>query len=182
MRSSPRTRARPLFSERRSSMAPPGSATRSTTSRAKVSAGFQVAVRPPSDRRTGRGWSMGGLDAGAPGGLPLADGGRAPAAHADPGGESETMAEVTCARCGETRDGLPFAPFNNELGQRIHAGDLPGLLGRVAQAADDADQPLRPERARPEAKQFLYEQTEKFLFATGETEQVDTSKQGTIQW
>jgi len=33
----------------------------------------------------------------------------------------------------------------------------------------------------PEAKKFLTEQTERFLYG-GETEDVDTSKQGTISW
>jgi Fe-S cluster biosynthesis and repair protein YggX len=33
----------------------------------------------------------------------------------------------------------------------------------------------------PEAKRFLMEQTESFLFGGG-AEQVDTSKQGTITW
>jgi len=33
----------------------------------------------------------------------------------------------------------------------------------------------------PEAKQFLTEQTERFLFGGG-AEEVDTSKQGTISW
>ena len=31
------------------------------------------------------------------------------------------MAEVTCVRCGQTKPGLAFAPFNNELGKRLHA-------------------------------------------------------------
>ena len=31
------------------------------------------------------------------------------------------MADVTCVRCGETKPGLAFAPFNNELGKRLHA-------------------------------------------------------------
>ena len=34
----------------------------------------------------------------------------------------------------------------------------------------------------PEAKKMLTENLEKFLFSTGDTEQVDTSKQGTINW
>jgi Fe-S cluster biosynthesis and repair protein YggX len=33
----------------------------------------------------------------------------------------------------------------------------------------------------PEAKKFLTEQTERFLYG-GDTEDVDTSKQGTISW
>lgn len=30
------------------------------------------------------------------------------------------MAEVTCIRCGETREGLDRPPYADELGRRIH--------------------------------------------------------------
>ncbi len=92
------------------------------------------------------------------------------------------MADVTCARCGQTRAGLPFAPFNNDLGKRIHAQicnecwqqwlkQQTMLINHYGLNVRDA-----------EAKQFLYDQTDKFLFGTGDADQVDTSKQGTIQW
>lgn len=91
------------------------------------------------------------------------------------------MPDVTCARCGQTREPLPFPPFNNDLGKRIH-----GSICKVCW-----DQWLKQQTMLinhyglnvrdPEAKKFLMENTEKFLFG-GETEQVDTSKQGTIQW
>jgi Fe-S cluster biosynthesis and repair protein YggX len=28
------------------------------------------------------------------------------------------MTHITCARCGETRDKMPFQPFQNDLGRR----------------------------------------------------------------
>ena len=34
----------------------------------------------------------------------------------------------------------------------------------------------------PDAKKFLMENMEKHLFRTGDAEEVDTSKQGTISW
>ena len=92
------------------------------------------------------------------------------------------MAEVTCARCGEQREGLSFAPFNNALGKRIHAEVCrvcwDAWLKQQTMLINHYGLNLR----EAEAKQFLYEQTEKFLFGTGDTEEVDTSKQGTIQW
>jgi Fe-S cluster biosynthesis and repair protein YggX len=92
------------------------------------------------------------------------------------------MAELTCARCGETREGLPFAPFNNELGARIHA-EICGVcwqewLRQQTMLINHYGLNLR----EPDAKTFLYEQTEAFLLGTGRTEEVDTSKQGTIEW
>jgi Fe-S cluster biosynthesis and repair protein YggX len=103
-------------------------------------------------------------------------------AEAGPNQEGRPMADVTCARCGQTRAGLPYAPFNNDLGKRIQAEicnvcwqewlkQQTMLINHYGLNVRDA-----------EAKQFLYEQTDKFLFGTGEADQVDTSKQGTIQW
>lgn len=92
------------------------------------------------------------------------------------------MSEVKCTRCGEQHAQLPYAPFNNELGKKIHA--------EICQTC--WQQWLRQQTALinhyglnvrdPDAKKFLLENTEKFLFQTGETDQVDTSKQGTISW
>ena len=92
------------------------------------------------------------------------------------------MADIQCARCGQTRAAVPFAPFNNELGKRIHSeicqvcwGEWlrrqTALINHYGLNVRDAD-----------AKRFLLEQTEGFLFGSGETDEVDTSKQGTISW
>ena len=92
------------------------------------------------------------------------------------------MADVTCARCGETRAGMPFAPFNNDLGKRIHASVCQECwalwLKQQTMLINHNGLNVRD----PEAKAFLYDQTEKFLFRSGDAEEVDTSKQGTIQW
>ena len=93
-----------------------------------------------------------------------------------------TMADVTCTRCAQTRAGLPYAPFNNDLGKRIQ-GEICNVcwqewLKQQTMLINHYGLNLRD----AEAKKFLFEQTEKFLFQTGETDQVDISKQGTIQW
>ncbi len=92
------------------------------------------------------------------------------------------MAQIQCSRCGKEGDTLPFQPFNNDLGKRIHAE-----ICRTCW-----DEWLRRQTAlinhyglnvrEPDAKKFLMENTEAFLFGGGETEKVDTTKQGTIQW
>jgi Fe-S cluster biosynthesis and repair protein YggX len=92
------------------------------------------------------------------------------------------MADVTCVRCGQTRAGLPYAPFNNDLGKRIQ-GEICNVcwqewLKQQTMLINHYGLNVRD----AEAKTFLYEQTDKFLFGTGEADQVDTSKQGTIQW
>jgi Fe-S cluster biosynthesis and repair protein YggX len=92
------------------------------------------------------------------------------------------MPDLQCTRCGETRPGLPYAPLNNDLGRRVQneicqvcwgewLRHQTMLINHYGLNVRDAD-----------AKKFLSENLEKYLFDTGEAEEVDTSKRGTIQW
>jgi Fe-S cluster biosynthesis and repair protein YggX len=92
------------------------------------------------------------------------------------------MADVTCVRCGQTRGGLPFAPFNNDLGRRIHTGICQTCWSEWLQHQTMLINHYGLNLQDPDARKLLLENTEKFLFGTGEADQVDTSKQGTIQW
>lgn len=92
------------------------------------------------------------------------------------------MADITCARCGKTRAQLARLPLRNELGQRV--------FDSICQVCWDEWLQFQTAlinhhgldvRDRP-AKEFLMANMEAFLFGRGETEQIDTSKQGTIQW
>ncbi len=89
---------------------------------------------------------------------------------------------VQCAKLGKEAEGLDFPPLPGELGKRIYEG-----ISKEAWQAWLKQQTMLINHyglnvRDPEAKQFLTENTEKFLFGTGETEQVDTSKKGTISW
>jgi len=92
------------------------------------------------------------------------------------------MADVTCVRCGQTKPGLAFAPFNNELGKRLHAEVCQDCwsvwLQRQTALINHYGLNLRD----PDARKFLADQTQEFFFGSGESEGVDTSKQGTISW
>jgi Fe-S cluster biosynthesis and repair protein YggX len=92
------------------------------------------------------------------------------------------MPTVQCARCGEERGPLPFKPFNNELGDRILAQICQQCWGEWLRHQTMLINHYGLNLQDPDARKFLLENTEKFLFGTGEAEQVDTSKQGTIQW
>jgi len=92
------------------------------------------------------------------------------------------MAEITCVRCNQTRAGLAKPPLRNELGERVFAG--------VCQVC--WDQWLKFQTAlinhhgldvrdKP-AREFLMANMEAFFFGKGETEEIDTSKQGSVQW
>ena len=90
------------------------------------------------------------------------------------------MPDIQCARCGKQDAQLPFAPLNNDLGKRVHAEICQTcwaewlkyqtmLINHYGLNVRDAD-----------AKKLLMANMEKFLFSTGEADEVDTSKQGTI--
>jgi Fe-S cluster biosynthesis and repair protein YggX len=92
------------------------------------------------------------------------------------------MADIQCVRCGQTRAQIAFAPFNNDLGKRIHAEICQECWAQWLKQQTMLINHYGLNVRDTEARKFLTEQTEKFLFGTGETDQVDTTKQGTIQW
>jgi Fe-S cluster biosynthesis and repair protein YggX len=92
------------------------------------------------------------------------------------------MADIKCVRCGQTRGQIAFAPFNNDLGKRIHAEICQVCWAEWLKQQTMLINHYGLNVREPDARKFLTEQTEKFLFGTGETDQVDTTKQGTIQW
>ena len=92
------------------------------------------------------------------------------------------MIEITCARCGRMGEQLSRPPLRNELGERVHAS-----ICRTCW-----DQWLRYQtalinhngldvREKP-AREFLAANMEAFLFRTGDAQEIDTSKQGSISW
>jgi Fe-S cluster biosynthesis and repair protein YggX len=92
------------------------------------------------------------------------------------------MAEITCSRCGNTAPQLSRAPLRNELGERILASICQNCWDQWLKyqtalinhnGLDVRDKP---------AREFLTANMEAFLFKTGQTESIDTSQQGKINW
>lgn len=92
------------------------------------------------------------------------------------------MTEITCVRCGQEGPQLERPPFRNELGERVH--------NSICQRC--WDQWLRQQTAlinhygldvrdKP-AREMLMANMEAFLFGAGEGDEIDTSKQGSINW
>lgn len=92
------------------------------------------------------------------------------------------MPDITCTRCAQERPAIAFAPFRSPLGERIHAEICQVCWGEWLKHQTMLINHYGLNVRDPEAKKFLTENTEKFLFGTGEAEEVDTSKQGTISW
>lgn len=92
------------------------------------------------------------------------------------------MPDVTCARCGKDGPRMAKAPLRNELGQRVFENVCQDCWDQWLKfqtalinhhGLDVRDQP---------ARDFLMAQMEGFFFATRSTEEIDTTKQGTISW
>jgi Fe-S cluster biosynthesis and repair protein YggX len=92
------------------------------------------------------------------------------------------MPDIQCTRCGETRPAQPFAPFNSDFGRRIHAEICQECWGQWLRQQTMLINHYGLNVRDPDARKFLLENTEKFLFGSGDTEDIDTTRQGTISW
>lgn len=89
---------------------------------------------------------------------------------------------IVCRRCGEEAPKLEKPPFRNELGERIQTSICQGCWKDWLehQTLLINHYGLDPRDAK--AREFLYQQIETVLLGEGDAEQVDTSKEGTIEW
>jgi Fe-S cluster biosynthesis and repair protein YggX len=92
------------------------------------------------------------------------------------------MAEVTCSRCAQTRDGFEKAPFPGAMGQRIVAEICRECWGQWLKQQTMLINHYGLNVMDPQARAFLTRNLDAFLFKSGRQEDVDTSKQGTINW
>ena len=92
------------------------------------------------------------------------------------------MPDIRCARCGETRAALDKPPFRNELGERI-ASTICQVCWKEWLAYQTAliNHYGLDVRER-DAREFLTRNMESYLFEAGNTDEIDTTKQGTIEW
>ena len=94
------------------------------------------------------------------------------------------MAEtIKCVHCGENRPAIGFAPFPNELGQRI-ANEIchpcwAGWLQKQTQIINHYGLDL----TNPDAQNFLFDNIKGFLFDEApKVAEIDTSKEGSVKW
>lgn len=92
------------------------------------------------------------------------------------------MADVKCTRCGQTRAGFERPPFPGAIGARIVAEICQQCWGEWLRQQTMLINHYGLNVLEPEARQFLTRNLEAFLFRSGRTEDVDTSKKGTISW
>ena len=94
------------------------------------------------------------------------------------------MAEdIKCARCGERREGVGFAPFPNELGRRIGTEICAQCWKEWLQRQNMIINHYGLDLMNEDAQNFLFDNMKAFFFGGGTPEaQIDTSKEGTIKW
>ena len=89
---------------------------------------------------------------------------------------------IHCRRCGPNAARLPRPPFRNELGERVSAEICASCWKDWLKHQTLLINHYGLDPREPKARAFLYEQIERVLLQGGGAEQVDTSKQGTIEW
>jgi Fe-S cluster biosynthesis and repair protein YggX len=94
----------------------------------------------------------------------------------------ECMADVTCSRCGQSREGFERPPFPGAIGARVVAETCQSCWGDWLKQQTMLINHYGLNVMDPQARQFLTRNMEAFLFRTDELTDVDTSKKGTIDW
>src|ERR1041384_2729612 len=93
------------------------------------------------------------------------------------------MSEIKCTHCGQKRPGLPFAPFPNELGQRIAAEICQPCWSDWLQKQTQIINHYGLDLTSPDAQNFLFDNIKGFLFGdVPKTAEIDTTKEGTVKW
>ena len=90
------------------------------------------------------------------------------------------MAEITCRRCGGTKEGFDRPPFPGAIGARILEGTCRECWQLWLKQQTMLINHYGLNVMDPQARQFLTRNMEAYLFKTGTEDDVDTSKQGTI--
>lgn len=92
------------------------------------------------------------------------------------------MTEIECTRCGKTGPPLDKAPLRTELGERVHASICRTCWGEWLGYQQALINHYGLDVRSREAREFLTQNMEAYLFKTGDTEEIDTSQEGNINW
>ena len=76
------------------------------------------------------------------------------------------MASVTCTRCHETRDPVPFRPFPNERGQRVVDQICNVCWSEWLKLQQQLINHYGLNVREPKSKEFLFAEQDKFLFTS----------------
>ncbi|HKY29809.1 MAG TPA: oxidative damage protection protein [Pyrinomonadaceae bacterium] len=90
---------------------------------------------------------------------------------------------IKCKHCGQKRPSLPFAPFPNELGQRIFNEICQPCWSDWLQKQTQIINHYGLDLTNPDAQNFLFDNIKGYLFSeTQPVAEIDTTKEGTVKW
>jgi len=92
------------------------------------------------------------------------------------------MSMITCAHCGQQKEGFERAPFPGAMGARILEGTCPDCWELWKKQQTMLINHYGLNVMDPQARQFLTRNMEAFLFKAGRQDGVDTTKQGQITY
>ena len=75
------------------------------------------------------------------------------------------MRTVTCIRCGNSREGMAFQPFQNELGRRAFESICGVCWAEWTKTQQQLINHYGLNLRDPQAKEFLFRNMEQFLFS-----------------
>jgi Fe-S cluster biosynthesis and repair protein YggX len=88
-----------------------------------------------------------------------------------------------CSRCGAKEGQMQFAPFPNELGQRVFNEICGGCWKEWLQKQNQLINHFGLDVSNPDSHDFLFDNLKIFLFNEGvELAQIDTTKEGSVSW
>jgi Fe-S cluster biosynthesis and repair protein YggX len=91
--------------------------------------------------------------------------------------------EIKCARCGQKRAALGYAPYPNELGQKLGAEVCQQCWREWLQKQQMIINHYGLNLMDPDAQNFLLDNAKGFFYAGGQDlASIDTSKEGTVKW
>jgi Fe-S cluster biosynthesis and repair protein YggX len=89
---------------------------------------------------------------------------------------------IQCRRCGKESGSLAKPPFRTELGERILAQVCASCWQEWLQHQTLLINHYGLDPRDKRAREFLYEQIEQVLFEGQRGEEIDTTKQGSVEW
>lgn len=88
-----------------------------------------------------------------------------------------------CSRCGRKEGKMGFAPFPNEIGQRVFESICQGCWQEWLQKQNQLINHFGIDVANPDSHDFLFDNLKIFLFNEGvDMAQIDSSKEGSVSW
>ncbi len=92
------------------------------------------------------------------------------------------MPDISCSRCGQNKPGFERPTFPGPIGARIVAEICQDCWAQWLRQQTMLINHYGLNVMDPQARGFLKQNMQAFLFKAGAEEEVDTTKKGTIQW